>query len=147
MVEAQKTSEQSFNDQLVTAEGDVELAAEFIATGIREGKLDAAIAVPALLEYVGAASFCRSGIKSSLSEALRNGSSSAVRRGALRAVKCLSEEGGKAVEPTLMDLFDDVLACFEYKETIDETTSTAETMMEKMNSHATRRWWSTSCCL
>ena len=137
VVEAQKTSEESFNDQLVTAEGDVVLAAEIIATGIREGKLDAGIAVPALVEYVGAAAFCRSGIKASLTEALRNGTSSAVRRVALLAVKGLSEEGGKAVEPTLMDLFDDVLACFEYKETIEETTLAAETMMEKMNSHAT----------
>ena len=49
----EKTPEAALNDYLVAAEGDTSAAAEDISSGIRRGDVNAAVALPALVEYVG----------------------------------------------------------------------------------------------
>jgi len=141
------------NDYLVTAEGDTSAAAEDISSGIRSGDVNAAVALPALVEYVGVPALYASSIPGVLSAALRDGGSVHARSTALRSLGAMLGGGGdggvgalsprvarslsKSLEPTLMDLLPSLLACFEFKETSEMARGVAERLMEGLNSHAT----------
>jgi len=135
------------NDYLVAAEGDTSAAAEDISSGIRRGDVNAAVALPALVEYVGVPALYASSIPGALSAALRDGGSVHARSTALRSLGAMLGGGdvhfddhasvSKSLEPTLMDLLPSLLACFEFKETSEMARGVAERLMEGLNSHAT----------
>ena len=115
------------------------MAACEIASGITSGNVNAAIALPALVDYIGIRALFASSIPASLLEALTDGNVG-VRLCGLRSVAGLATgvgEGVKGYEPLLMDLLPGLLRCFEWKETEVECARVSEMVMEKMNSHAT----------
>ena len=139
VVEEEKSAETCFNDFLVKAEGDVEMAAEIISEGIQKGDLSAGIAVPAFIDYVGVGLFMRSHLRQGIRESLDGGHGPEGRRVALRAIKEITLANGKPAEPFLMENLPHVLSCFDAKEADvkDAAEQATNAMMEKMNSHST----------
>jgi elongation factor 3 len=141
-VEIEPGKEDCFNKYLVEAEGDVELSASLIASGLKQGEVKAAIAVPALVEYMGVMGFMKSELSLVIVECLDVNTGEAVgpKLAALRALGEVAKDCGKQVEPYLMHALPSTLKCFENKDAKVRSGAekTALIMMEKMNAHATR---------
>eukprot|EP00889_Picochlorum_renovo_P005637 jgi/Picre1/32667/NNA_008013.t1 len=133
------SAESCFNDYLIQAEGDVEMAAEIVAEKMKEGEVKAGTGLSALVEYVGVGLFMRSGLSSVVQESLQGMHGVDARRVSLKAVVGMALENGKAVEPFLMSLLSHVLGCFDAKESdVREAAEKAgSTLMKKLNAHAT----------
>ncbi|WPT18217.1 Elongation factor 3 [Picochlorum sp. SENEW3] len=138
-VKQEASAESCFNDYLIQAEGDVEMAAEIVAEKMKEGEVKAGTGLPALVEYVGVGLFMRSGLSSVVQESLQGMHGVDARRVSLKAVVGMALENGKAVEPFLMSLSPHVLGCFDAKESdVREAAEKAgSTLMKKLNAHAT----------
>lgn len=135
------TTEESFNEYLVKGEGDVDAAADLVAQDLKQGMLSAAIALPAMIEYVGISTFMRTPVRMVLLESLKEDAEDGARkRVCLRAIKDVGASGQKPMEPMLMAALPGVIFSFCSKESdvrkLAEETS--HVLMERVNAHATR---------